>query len=463
MVPLVTGASAAAAAGHVPTIDQSFNGIFNTTLTPMDANGAAGPSSYIEDINVNLAIYSRTGSLISTASFGTITGHGSLSDPTVLWDPGTQRFYYNIWDTSTNQMAWGFSKTSNPTSATTGFCNYSSDFHYASPQLTDYPKLGQSAGFLMIGVNVYPTPSNLHATHSDLLWINKPQGRAAITTCPAASTFKSGKFANLKNADGSQGWTPTPAIQTDPSANGYISTSSDIECPDLCGTGKLISEYTLSPSAGNPKVPTLSAPKSVTVATFAPPAKAPQKGSAFKIDTLDGRLDHSVSGTDPRFGKTAVWVAHTVKGGAGAAIAWYEIDPVAGALLQSGLISSPTLFIYDAAITNDRTVSATGAAAHGSDMVMSLTTSSSTTFITAAMVSKIGAGATSGLVVVHSSTKPETDFSCSTSVPCRWGDYGGATPDPASSLAAATGNVWCTNEYAQTSGVEGTWNWEATP
>src|SRR5947209_15098469 len=44
------------------------------------------------------------------------------------------------------------------------------------------------------------------------------------------------------------------------------------------------------------------------------------------------------------------------------------------------------------------------------------------------MVSKIGTNAQSGLVLVNQATGPENDFSCS---PCRWGDYPGATPDPA--------------------------------
>jgi hypothetical protein len=456
LVPL----SASAAVVQRPVILQSFKGIFDNNGTPLDANGAAGPSSYLEIINTDMAIYSRTGVLKSSGSLNTITGHATVSDPMALWDPDTQRFYYNIWDTTNNSQAWGFSKTSNPANVNTDFCNYTSVFGYTPTELTDYPKLGQNKGFLMIGVNVYPSSSAMHATHSDLLWINKPAGSAPVTVCPAAVNFSAGKFSNLRNANGTQAWTPVPAIQTDPSTKGYISASSDIECPDICGTGNLISEFTLAPSVGNPKVPTLSTAKSVTVPSFAPPTKAAQKGSTFKLDTLDGRLTHSVSGLDPRFGKTAVWVAHTVKGGAGAAIAWYEVDPVAGTLLQTGRVSDPKLFVFDAGITNDRTVNP-GGAAHGSAMVVSLTTSSSTTYATSAMVSKIGAGAQSAIVPVHASTIADTDFSCSASTPCRWGDYGGATPDPASKLTGTTGNVWCTNEW--TNGGNQTWNWQATP
>ena len=44
-----------------------------------------------------------------------------LSDPTILWDPDTQRFYYNVWDVSQATMQWGFSKDSNPTSIPSSF------------------------------------------------------------------------------------------------------------------------------------------------------------------------------------------------------------------------------------------------------------------------------------------------------------------------------------------------------
>jgi hypothetical protein len=60
------------------------------------------------------------------------------------------------------------------------------------------------------------------------------------------------------------------------------------------------------------------------------------------------------------------------------------------------------------------------------------------------MVSKVGSGAVSAFVSVKASTTNDKNFSCS---PCRWGDYGGATPDPAASLVAATGTVWLTNQW----------------
>jgi hypothetical protein len=456
-----------------PTTGASWAGIFDPTVSPPDTNGAIGPNSYIEIINLQMAIYNRLGAPISTANLHTLTGHSQfgLSDPMVLWDPNTQRFYYNVWDTGSagppanaQTMAWGFSKNNNPTTIPTSFCNYTSHFGYSTSEFPDYPKLGQSQNFLMIGVNHYPSLSALHADRSDLLWIDKPQGSAPITTCPAASTFSAGKFTNLRNQDGSQAFTPVPAIQDDPSTSGWVVSSSDIECPDICGTGTKITVHTVTPSA-NPKIPVLSAPHSITVPAFQPPVTSgvPQKGSTTTLDALDGRLSHSVAAIDPVANKPVIWTGHTVLSTGGRSeVRWYEISPTPVAtptLVSSGVVKSSTLYAFNGAAAPDRTVNPLGSA-HGNAIVIGFTTSSSSTFPADQMVSKIGAGPLSPFVLVHQSASADNDFTCTPK--CRWGDYGGATSDPARSLTATHGEVWLTNESV-TGTNNTTWNWEARP
>jgi hypothetical protein len=445
-----------------PIIGASWQGQSQSNVSPPDPNGAIGPSSYIEIINQRIGIYDRTGGLVNSATLTTLTGHSSVSDPMILWDPDTQRFYYNVWNTSNAKMDWGFSRDGDPTNIPGDFCNYETGFGYLSTNAPDYPKLGQTKQFLMIGVNFYPTFSDLHATRSDLLWIGKPQGDDPITTCPAADTFKSGSFKDLRNEDGTQAFTPVPAIQTDPSNHGFVMTMSDIECPDICGNGALITVHALRPKPSRPTVPQLfTTGQSLPVATYTSPPDAPQKGSTDLLDTLDGRLTHAVSGVDPRFGNTAVWLAHTVMGGAGAEIRWYEVQPTpvkSPSLLQSGAATNASLYVYNAGISTDRTVNL-GGTAHGSAMVLGFNTSSGTQFAAVQMVSKIGAGAQSAFVLVKQSTVADNDFTCNPV--CRWGDYGGATPDPAADLLAATGKVWLSQQW--TDGTAETWNWEATP
>ncbi|HEY1330405.1 MAG TPA: hypothetical protein VGH10_02895, partial [Actinomycetota bacterium] len=401
-----------------PTIGSSWKGVVNQGFTPPDPNGAIGPNSYVEIVNTNIAIYQRNGSLVATSLMSALTGHSNGSDPMVLYDPGTQRFYYNIWDTTQATMQWGFSKNANPTSLPGSFCNYSASFGYQTTNFPDYPKLGQSGKFLMIGVNFYPTITSQVATRSDLLWITKPQGRDPITTCPAASTFKNGKFTDLRNQDGSQAFTPVPAIQTDPNKNGFVVASSDTECPPMpCPNGNLITVYGLRPSSSDPTVPQLSPPHSITRGTYTGPPDAPQKGSSFDIDTLDGRLSHAVSAVDPvnNGGKVAIWTAQAILGGAGSEDVWYEINPLplsSPSIVQQGTISSNSLYVWNAAVSPDRTFNTSGQAAHGGTMVAGFTTSSANAFPAIQMVSKVGAGAQSAFVLVKQSATADLDFGC---------------------------------------------------
>src|SRR5262249_33930690 len=155
----------------------------------------------------------------------------------------------------------------------------------------------------------------------------------------------------------------------------------------------------------------------------------PQKGTTKVLDTLDGRLEHAVSGIDPsHHDKLAIWTAHAVMGGAGAQVNWYEINPVpvvTPSLFQSGTVSDANLYVFNGAASPDRACNLT-TCAHGDAMVMGFTTSSSTAFPAIQMVSKIGAGVQSAFVLV----KQSSTFGgvvCITGIGCRWGDYGGAT------------------------------------
>ena len=99
-------------------------------------------------------------------------------------------------------------------------------------------------------------------------------------------------------------------------------------------------------------------------------------------------------------------------------------------------------------------------------MVMGFTTSSANDCPAAQMVSKVGPNPQSSFVVVRAPGVPLVDFSCAPI--CRWGDYGGATPDPAAPLTGRTGSVWLTNEVpvdhgGRQAGSQGSWIWEAAP
>jgi hypothetical protein len=459
------GRSAPAAAAPGPSAPAAFvswAGINDENVTPSDSTGAIGPTRYVELINQRFAIYSRVGGLLSGGTLSEFAGRpvtDDLFDVQVIWDPGTQRFYYAMDNVVggtflDNQIAFGWSKDASPTTSA-DWCKYSSDFGLPGDLFPDYPKLGDMNAFMLIGVNNFDPPA-FSFTDASLLWFAKP---GPGTTCPAIPGR--GNVRNLKDEDGSQTFTPVPANQTDNALNG----TSVVVSVDPYGTPRnFMTRFRVSPGLAGPVVENPG--RSIPISSFSFPANAAQSGTTKLLDTLDGRLTNAVMAGDPRLLRTAVWTQHTVSGGAGSEVRWYEVDPNTRTVLQSGAATSSARYAFNGAISPDRANNGTSAS-FGSNMVMGFNTSSTSEFVNIQMISKLGANAQSGFVLVQASPGFNQDFSCDAEPVCRWGDYSGATPDP-TPPAGPTGAVWQTNAWNDASATSAdtdwrTWNWGTTP
>jgi hypothetical protein len=459
--------------GAAPIAGPSWQGLDEDDLSPPDPNGSIGPHSYIQTINLQIGIYDRAGALITSAPFSTLTGATDfLSDPQIVFDVRSNRFYYLILrvgslEAPVSTMLWGFSKSNNPTSIPGGFCNYETDFGWGGT-IADYPKLGTTEDFLLIGVNVYPTLATF--LESDVGWIIKPvKNRKSITTCPAANTIVSGKQTALLNSDGATlSSTPEPAQQADPTSDGWIVSVPDPTNSGASGTELELYHVTKNPN-GTPDIPQVAT--AVAVSEYSPPAPALQKNGIHPIDTLDGRLTHAVSAIDPNHGSSvALWTGHTIFGGAGAEFRWYEIDVANSTLFQSGDITDPNRFVFNGAIAPDRAVKGKPLSKRffGGNMVTGFTTSGANDFPAVQMVSKIGSNPTSAFVLLVQSPGPDEGFDCFELGKCRWGDYGGAFPDSSAPSNGSVGKVWLSNmwdngESDPLAATWRTWNWGATP
>jgi hypothetical protein len=437
---------------------RSFQGINNPNAAPPDETSAVGTTRYVELVNTNFAIYNKTSNVpINTGTINSLAGAAatdSVFDVQVIWDPTTSRFYYaadDVVSSSDNRVAFGFSKTASPSSAA-DFCKYSIGFGSVFP---DYPKLGDSQFFAMIGSNLFSGSNSFLG--SDLLAISKPPSGSS---CPAGSSFKLDDAAPLLINATTPAFTPVPANEIDTRPTGFaVARPSPLPATQLS-----LFKVTRDATTGNPVIESTGTP--VAVPKFMWPSNAPQMGSVNAIDTLDARNTQAVAGVDPGHGaKLAIWTQHTITVGGRAAVRWYEIDPTTHSLLQSGTVSNTSLFQFNGAISPNRQVN--GATKTGGDaMVLNFDTSSSTTFPAIKMVSKIGAGAQSGPVLVKSSPGPLSGFDCSSATQfCRWGDYAAATPDP-----ATANQIWQVSQFAVGSGsgttgpaTSRTQNFVATP
>jgi hypothetical protein len=440
-----------------PAVVRGFNGIRQTQSAPSDSTGAVGNTRYIELVNTNFAIYDKTSNVpLATGTLNQLAGESAANnifDPQVIWDPQTKRFYYAMDDVASatdNRVAFGFSKTASPSGAA-DFCHYV--FNYGS-FFPDYPKLGDSTHFIFTGVNTFNSSEAF--VGSDLIWISKP---AAGTTCPSPATFHAGTETDLANPGGTPAFTPVGVNQTDTNASGWaVAVNSN--------PSTKLTLFRVTRSAAGDAV--VSNPGTqVTVPSYSAPPNVPQQGTTNQLDSLDRRLTQAVSAIDPgHASKVGIWTQHTVASSGGRSeVRWYEIDPIARTLLQSGKVASASLFYFNGSISPDRAVNGT-AKSGGRNMVMGVDRSSATTFPRVSMVSKVGAGAQSAPVAVKASTTFYRGFDCPPN-PCRWGDYAASTPDP--TPPAGTTRVWSTSQYAVsnpnplTSAGWGTWNWVATP
>ena len=301
---------------------RSFQGINNPNVAPPDETSAVGTTRYIELVNTNFAIYNKTSnSPISTGTINSLAGAASTDsvfDVQVIWDPTTSRFYYaadDVVSSSDNRVAFGFSKTASPSSAA-DFCKYSIGFGTVFP---DYPKLGDSQFFAMIGSNLFSGSNSFLG--SDLLAISKPPSG---TSCPAASSFKLDDAAPLLINATTQAFTPVPANEIDTKATGFAVARP----APLPATQLSLFKVTRDATTGNPVIQSTGTP--VTVPKYMWPSNAPQKGSVNALDTLDARNTQSVAGVDPGHGgKFAIWTQHSITVGGRAAIRWYEIGAAA--------------------------------------------------------------------------------------------------------------------------------------
>ncbi len=434
----------------------SFQGVDDSGKAPSDSTGAIGTSRYVELVNTQYGIYDRSGSVIHDGNLGelTLVNNDDMSDPQIIWDYTTSHFYYVVLNKSTHHLEFGFSLSDSPSSAS-DFCQYDIDFNYGTT-LPDYPKLGDTQGSLLIGVNAYPASGG---ASGDVLYVTKPvTAPGPVTTCPSA--LQAGGFTGLLNGDGSTSFTPVPVHQVDPSSIGYVLTTQSI----TSSPSNYVSLFTFT---DGPSGPTISwTPSTLTVSAFSLPPDAQQENGT-PLDTSDTRLTQAISAFDPAHNRLAIWTQHTVASPSATSsmVDWYEIDPVSVQLLQAGYVASSTEFVFNAAISPDRQMNGSSTS-FGENMAIGFNTSSSSQHVAVRMVTKSGPYKQSRFQLIKSSDSVENSYCLDASGQnrdpddCAWGDYSAATPDP-----AQQGAVWFTNARVHSRFLLGsswrTWNWEA--
>jgi hypothetical protein len=320
-------------------------------ITPPDTTGAIGPEHYVEFVNAEVAAYKRANLAIvgSPVGLSTFTGGVAVCDPQVKYDPQSSRWFYAAIrcdrTTTANTVYMGFSKTSDPTDFSTavghGWCGYS---YGTSNTLEDYPKLGLDSLHIIIGSNSFSAKTGAFLTAHILSLPKPPSGK--IETCPGAPTLTTFGSPLRTSVESHIAITPEPATVADESPSGFV-LAADVTTPSS-GNGSHLMIWQVAGTAEKPELTALGAP---AVTEFKIPPNVPQPGSSDTLDSLDSRLMQAVAAADPSAGRAeAVWTQHTIAGGAGSVVRWYELLPGKVEVKQAGTISDPSRFVFNGAV-----------------------------------------------------------------------------------------------------------------
>jgi hypothetical protein len=406
--------------------------------TPPDPTGSVGPNDYVEIVNSMIEVFAKDGTIESgptdLQTFYRANGLSVLQQGHTHDDAGDSVFDVQVqWDAAAGRwltasadvepppnsstpgdaaLIYGWSKTGDPTGE---WCVYRTT---PGTPFEDYPKLGHDGKYLMIGSNEFSNSSESSAfLHSNLWTVQPPTSDLPPGACPASPPINGPQQVN-------GAFTPVPVTLADagPTTTGFVvatsglSTSSSLRLYTVNGSGTISSSATLIP-----------------VNSFSPPPNVQQPGTPALLDSQDGRLTQAVAVG----GK--IWTQHTVRSADGlrAEVRWYELDPAAvtNKLVQEGSVTDLSNSVFNAAISP---------AADGTHAALQYNVGGRFHLVELrAQTRQVSTplGQMDNELTIGASSAIDQDFSCGDGPSCRWGDYAGASPDPAN-----TDVVWGTNQ-----------------
>jgi hypothetical protein len=319
-------------------------------FVPPDQGSAVGPNHYVEMINLIYAIYNKDGSVavpatpLSTfyANAG-VPGLGTaISDPRIIYDQASQRWFAVIITTESNNnsVVVAVSQTSDPTGAwkATRFVanNIANNF-------ADFPTIAIDANALYIASNNF---LNL-ATFDGISLTTIPKADLLNPAGPVVANRS--HFENLVGGGsaGTQPFTFAPVSAFDGRDHGVILST------DRFSPATVLHRYDVT----NPASPsaTLSADNPITVPTYWNNQNAHEPDGTRTLNSGDFRMGENNVYQVGNIIWTADSILTSAATGIGAydAIRWYEIDESTNTLLQSGTISDPHHdYIYPAIAAN---------------------------------------------------------------------------------------------------------------
>jgi hypothetical protein len=308
-----------------------FEGIFTSQYVPSDSNLAVGPNHIVEVVNVQFAVYSKSGAALAgptdiQALFNPLGGVCACTDgdPVVLYDRPADRWLISFIGTtvagSTGAECVAVSKTNDPTGA-----YYLYGYSFGS-NLNDYPKLSTwataSNSAYLASYNIFQNFSNFIG--AELCGFDRSKMLAGNSTAAQLCQITpASEFGYLpSDLDG-------PSTPTDGTPGLFISWYNN-------NPGQLyLRKLTLNFASATA---TLSAPSVISVGNTnitcggSGGTCVPQLGTTQALDSLGDRLMYRFAIRHFSDHDRAV-VNHSVASGTQIGIRWYELYDPAGTVI----------------------------------------------------------------------------------------------------------------------------------
>ena len=386
-------------------------GIDSDALPP-DSNGTVGPTNFVEFINGRFTVFDKVaGTRVQTMTDLDFWVNAGLplpnnltpSDPRLIYDPASRRWFASQIDVDpnvqlTNRFLLAVSTTADPTLSWNGFA------FRADPQgrtFADFPTLGLDANGVYLCGELFDDlgndigPTLVMIPKSDLL---------AATPTVAGRTY----VGALPNGAVGQ-----PAITL-----GAASTSeSGLAMGDLgldFAPHSTLAAFTVAPGAGAGQA-TLAASQVLGIPSYSVPINPTQPNGLDNLDDGDARISASVY----RVGDV-LYAVHGTEVNKRAAIQWFKIDAVTFSLVQTDIISDPTLDLFYPSI----------AANAAGIVVIAFNGSSQQSFVSS--YARVGELVNGSVVFAPAQLLKSGSASYVTSISgtSRWGDYSATSVDP---------------------------------
>jgi len=417
----------------------NFTGLGSLGYVPSDSNLAVGPYYIVEAVNVQFAVYNKSGGLLSgptdmVSFFSPLGGSncvGSFGDPVVIYDRAADRWVISMIGSNSigNNAAEcvAISQTNDPTGA---YYLYSYPF---GTYLNDYPKL-----------STWATASN----------------SAYLATFNIYQNFKTLLGADLCGFDRTkmQVGDPTAALlcQITPNTEfGYLPSDMDGPSSPVDGTPGLFINWqnnnpgelylrtlTLNFAAGTSTLspPTVISVANDTMACVNGGQCIPQEGTPQTLDSLGDRLMYRFAIRHFSDHDRAV-VNHTVANGGQAGIRWYELyDPAGNVTVnQQGTFAPDTTYRWMGSVAEDQ----------NGDIGLGYSASSSSLYPAILFTGRVPSDP-AGTMESENSMLVGTASQVGTSA-YRWGDYTAMQVDPSDDCT-----FWYVDQFEP---MAGSYNW----